>query len=164
MTARPRDAGLWSGETRGCQMWTGKRLHNPYCQGLDRMTTYPPESNAVSCLSVCWMKENTTQRTHRAGDAQVSSCQLMHTSLPCCEACTGSSLKVSPRQGEMMSGSEWHTPKARSCNPLVSREKMCASLRRECRIPYLVVQTIRRHTVCRKENEPSCGAGHTEES
>ena len=164
MTAKSRDVGLWSEGKRGCQIWTGRRWHNPYHQVVDRMRTCPPESNAESCLSACWMKENTTQRTHRAGNAQVSSCQLMHTSLPCCEACTGSSLKVSPRQGEMMSGSEWHTPKARSCDPLVSREKMCASSRRECRIPCPVVQTVRRHTVCRRENAPSYDAGHAEES
>ena len=164
MTARPRGAKLWNEGTRGCQIWTGRRWHNPYHQVVDRMTTCPPESNAESCSSARWMKEKTTQRTHRTGDAQVSICQPMHTSPPCCGACTGNSLKVSPRQGEMMSGSEWHTPKVRNCDPLVSREKMCASSRRECRIPCLVVQTVRRHTVCRRENEPFCGAGHTEES
>ena len=164
MTARPRDAELWNEGTRGCQIWTGRRWRNPYHQGVDRMTTCPPENNAESCWSARWETENTTQRNHRTGDAQVSTCWPRHTSSPCCGARTGSSLKASPRQGEMMSGSEWHTPKAQSCNPLVSREKMCASLRRECRIPCPVVQTVRRHTVCRKENEPSCDAGHTEES
>ena len=164
MTVTPRDAELWSEVTRGRQIWLGRQLRNSYSQVLDRMRTCPPESNAESCSSACWMKESTTQRTHRADDAQVSSCQLMHTSLLCCEACTGSALRVSPRRGEMMSGSEWHTPKARSCDPLVSQEKMCASLRRECRIPCPVVQTVRRHTVCRRENAPSYDAGHTEES
>ena len=164
MAVRPRDAELWSEVTRGHQIWMGRQLRNSYSQVLDRMRTCPPESNAESCSSDCWMKESTTQRNHRVDDAQVSSCQLMHTSLPCCEACTGSSLKVSPRQGEMMSGSEWHTPKARSCDLLVSRERMCASLRRECRIPCPVVQTVRWHTVCRRENALSYDAGHAEES
>ena len=164
MTARPRDAELWNEGTRGCQIWTGRQWRNPYYQVVDGMRTCPPESNAESCSSDCWMRENTTQGTHWTGGAQVSICQPMHTSPPCCGARIGSSLKVSPRQGEMMSGSEWHTPKARSCDPLVSQEKMCASLRRECRIPCPVVQTVRRHTVCRRENAPSYDAGHAEES
>ena len=59
MTAKSRDVGLWSEGTRGCQIWTGRRWRNPYHQGVDRMTTCPPENNAESCSSACWKKENT---------------------------------------------------------------------------------------------------------